>query len=323
MSFLCAIPILASLFSCPPPAATFVGYAEGEYVLLAPIENAEVRSVAVRRGDAVREGQELATTEDGDAKIAVAQARAALAQARAQLADLKQGKRPEEIAVLEAALRSAEAQADEASRVMARTGELHDKGIATQADLDKASTALETAEAGVGKARADLDVARLPARAETIEAAQHQVDQAQAGLDQAQWRLSKRTITAPADGRISDVIRNTGDIAGPAAPVISMLPDGAIKIKFYVPEPVFPSIAPGQRISLSCDGCPAGLTALVSYISPDPEFTPPVIYSLDARQKLSHLVEARPEGDAAALKPGQIVDVDISAVGNRQSAVGQ
>ena len=312
MSFACAIPLVASLLSCPPPEPVAVGYVEGEYVLLAPIENAEVRSVAVRRGDAVRQGQELARTEDGDARIAVAQAQAALAQARAQLADMKQGKRPEEIAVLEAALRSAEAQADEARRVMTRTGELHEKGIATQADLDKAATALETAEAAVGKARADLEVARLPARAETIEAAQHQVDQAQAGLDQAQWRLSKRALTAPADGRVSDVIRNAGDIAGPAAPVISMLPDGAVKIKFYVPEPEFPRIAPGQRVSVSCDGCPDGLTAHVSYISPDPEFTPPVIYSLDARQKLSHLVEARPDGDAAALKPGQIVDVALA-----------
>ncbi|MBN9038227.1 MAG: HlyD family efflux transporter periplasmic adaptor subunit [Rhizobiales bacterium] len=319
MSFVCAIPLVASLFAgCARPEAAVVGYVEGEYVLLAPIENAEVRSVSVRRGDAVRAGQELAKIEDGDATIAVAQARAALAQARAQLADLKQGKRPEEIAVLEAALRSVEAQADEARRVLTRTGELHEKGIATQADLDKAATALETAEAAVGKARADLDVAKLPARTETIEAAQYAVDQAQAGLEQAQWRLSKRTIAAPADGRVNDVIRNAGDISGPSAPVISMLPDGAIKIKFYVPEPEFSRVGIGRQVSLSCDGCPAGLTAHVSYVSPDPEFTPPVIYSLDARQKLSHLVEARPDGDAAALKPGQIVDVEVSAVGSRQ-----
>lgn len=313
MSFVCAIPLIASLLpGCAPAEAVAVGYVEGEYVLLAPIESAQVRSVAVRRGDIVRQGQELATIEDGDATIAVAQAQAALAQAQAQLADLKQGRRPEEIAVLEAALRSAEAQASEARRVMTRTGELHGKGIATQADLDKATTALAIAQAAVGKARADLDVARLPARPEAIEAAQHQVDQAQAGLDQARWRLSKRRIVAPAAGRIDDVIRHAGDISGPSAPVISMLPDGAVRIKLYVPEPEFSRIGIGQHLSVRCDGCPDGLTAQVSYISPDPEFTPPVIYSLEARQKLVHLVEARPDGAAAALKPGQIVDVALA-----------
>ena len=56
-----------------------------------------------------------------------------------------------------------------------------------------------------------------------------------------------------------------------------------------------------------------GLQARVSYVSPDPEFTPPVIYSLETRQKLVYLVEARPEGDATALQPGQIVDVGAGA----------
>ena len=313
MSFVCAIPLVASLFAgCLPPEPVAVGYVEGEYVLLAPLENAQVRSVSVRRGDAVTGGQELATVEGADAEIAVAQSEAALAQAKAQLADLKQGKRPEEIAVLEAALRSAEAQAAEARRVMTRTEELKQKGIATQADLDKAATSLEIAEAAVGKARADLEVAKLPARPEAIEAAQHQVDQAEASLEQARWRLSQRRIIAPSTGRISDVIRHAGDLAGPAAPILSMLPDGAVKIKFYVREGEFSSIAVGDRLAVRCDGCPDGLTARVSYVAPDPEFTPPVIYSLESRQKLSHLVEAKPEGNAAALQPGQIVDVALT-----------
>ncbi len=60
------------------------------------------------------------------------------------------------------------------------------------------------------------------------------------------------------------------------------------------------------------DGCPDGLKARVSYVSPDPEFTPPVIYSLQNRQKLVYLVEAHPEGNATGLQPGQIVDVDLA-----------
>ena len=312
MSFLCAIPVLASLLpSCATPAPLAVGYVEGEYVLLAPIDVAQVEDVMVRRGDRVETGGAVATLEATDARIAVAQAEAALAQARARLADLRLGRRPEEIAVLEAAVTSAQAQAAEARRVVARVQDLMEKGIAARAEHDRATTDLQTAEAAVGQAKANLAVGGLPARAEEIKAAESQVDQANAELDQARWRLRKRSITAPAPGRVDDVIRTPGDIAGPTAPVISMLPDGAIKLKVYIPEAAFSEVAIGRELQVRCDGCPAGLTARVSYVSPDPEFTPPVIYSLETRQKLVYLVEARPSA-GTLLQPGQIVDVDLA-----------
>lgn len=314
MSFLCALPLAASLLAAcadAPPLA--VGYVEGEYVLLAPIETAQLRELGVRRGDRVEEGQTLAALENDDARLAVAEAEADLAQARAQLADLRIGKRPEEIAVLEATLRSVEAQAVEATRVLERARELRGRGIAAQAELDRTETALELAQAAVKQAEANLAVARLPAREEVIRAAESQVERAAAALEQARWRLDKRTIVAPAAGRIHDVIRNPGDIVGPAAAVLSLLPDDAMKLKLYIPEPYFSSVRIDALLSVRCDGCPDGLVARVSYASPEPEFTPPVIYSLETRQKLVHLVEARPEGTAGTLQPGQIVDVVMAS----------
>jgi HlyD family secretion protein len=312
MSFICAIPLIASLFSsCASPAPLAVGYVEGEFVLLAPIEVAEVRSVAFKRGDRVKAGDTVAVMETSDMTIAVAQAEAALAQAEANLADLQIGKRPEEIAVLEATMKSAQAQKAEAERVVQRLGDLLKRGIATQADYDQAETQLNVQTAMVGQAEANLAVARLPARPEAIKAAENAVKQAKASLDQFNWRLSKRTITAPAAGRIDDIIRNPGDLAGPSAPVMSMLPDGAVKLRLYLPEASFSQVHVGSLLDVRCDGCKPGLTARVSYVSPDPEFTPPVIYSLETRQKLVFLIEARPEGEASPLQPGQIVDVAL------------
>jgi HlyD family secretion protein len=317
MSALCSLPFAVSLFSAcagPPPLA--VGYVEGEYVLLAPTDVAEVRTIDVRRGDRMEAGAAVAKMETRDAEIAVSQALAAVGQAEAQLADLQIGKRPEEIAVLEATLVSARAQQQQAERVVARNVDLLHRGFVTQAEFDQATTALEVARAAVGQAEANLAVARLPARPEAIKAAQNQVDQARSALDQAKWRLSKRTLLAPSAGRVDDVIRNPGDLAGPSAPVLSVLPDGAVKLKIYLPEPAFSAVSMGSQLRVRCDGCPSDLTAKVSYVSPDPEFTPPVIYSLETRQKLVYLVEARPEGDASMLQPGQIVDVDM-AIGDR------
>lgn len=314
MSILCSIPFAASLLSaCAGPAPLAVGYVEGDYVLLAPIEVAQVNSIAVRRGDRVEPGKPIALMEAADTNIAVAQAEGALAQAKAFLADLKLGKRPEEIAVLEAAVRSAKAQADEAQRTLTRTQDLTKRGVATQAQLDDAMTQVEVAQAAIGQSTANLAVGRLPARIETINAAENAVKVTQAQLDQARWRLSERTIEAPAPGRITDVIRNPGDLAGPSAPVLSMLPDGAVKLMVYIPQADFSSVRIGTLLSVNCDGCAPDLKARVSYVSPDPEFTPPVIYSLETRQKLVYLVEARPVDPSSPLQPGQIVDVAIAA----------
>ncbi|RNJ44384.1 HlyD family secretion protein [Mesorhizobium erdmanii] len=313
MSFLCSLPLAAKLLSaCAPAAPLAVGYVEGDYVLLAPIEVAQVETVAVKRGDRVMPGTTVVTLESADAKIAVAQAEASLAQAQAQLADLQVGKRPEEIAALKAQVDMAKAQADDAKRKYDRAADLFKRGTGTQADYDTASATLETANAQVGQAQANLAVGGLPARPETIKAADNQVKQAQAALQQAEWRLSKRTLAAPSPGRVNDVIRNPGDTAGPTAPVISMLPDGAVKLSVYIPEAAFSSVRIGSLLSVHCDGCGEGVKARVSYVSPDPEFTPPVIYSLENRQKLVYLVEARPEGDAGLLQPGQIVDVELA-----------
>jgi len=312
MSFICSLPFLAALFStCNGAGPLAVGYVEGEYVLVAPIEIAQIVDLAVNRGDRIEPGQPLGRLERRDAEIAVAQAEAGLAQAESQLANLQQGRRPEEIASVAAALASAEAQAAEAERVKQRQSDLLSQGISTQASFDSASTSVELAKAKVAELEANLSVARLPARANEIKAAQAGVQQAIAILESARWRLSKRTLSIPQAGVVSDIIRNTGEVAGPQAPVLSVLPDGALKLRVYVPEFALSSISIGTHLRVHCDGCGEGMRATVSYISADPEFTPPVIYSLENRQKLVYLIEARPDDGAWALAPGQIVDVDL------------
>lgn len=310
--FLCAVPLLSALIAaCEPKAPLAAGYVEGDYVLIAPVATATIDSLSVARGDHVAAGQSLAALERRDADIALAQARAAVAKAEGQLANLLEGRRPEEIRVLEAALASARARADEARRTEARLASLARSGSATETQRDDAATAAEVAAASLAEAEANLAVARLPARPQEIAAAEATLAGARADMAKAQWSLSKRSLTAPAAGLVADVIRHPGELAGPSAPVLSLLPDGAVKLRLYLPEAALSRVAPGVRLSVRCDGCPDGLSARVSYVSDTPEFTPPVIYSADSRQKLVYLIEARPDrpGD---LKPGQIVDADLA-----------
>jgi HlyD family secretion protein len=311
MSFLCSIPLINTLLSaCLAPLPLATGYVEGEYVLLAPIEIAQISDVAVKRGDLINAGQELVVLEHRDAEIAVSQARATLAQAKSKLADISQGRRPQEIAVIEASLRSAVAQAIEAKREMKRQGGLVERGASPQSKFDLAETQSAVADAHVKELEANLAVAKLPARAGAIDAARATVAQAEAALENALWRLSKRTIKAAHNGTVIDIIRNTGETAGPQAPVLLVLPENAIKLRLYVAESYLSSIHLGTELAVECDSCAKGITATINYISVGPEFTPPVIYSLENRQKLVYLLEAR-LSDKGALKPGQIVSVDL------------
>lgn len=312
IGLVCAIPLISSLFSdCAPLPPFATGYVEGEYVLIAPLASAQLLELPVGRGDRVTAGQVVAVMETQDAAIALAEAEAGLARAEKQLANLQEGLRPEEIRVLEATLTSALAQEDEAAKEVARQESLRQRNVTSQAQLDAARTAVQVASAHVAETEAQLAVARLAARPQEIEAARASATQAQAVRDGAKWQLAQRQLTVPSSGVVFDLIRHPGELAGPSAPVLSYLPDGAVKLRLYVPETAVSAIAPGTRLQVNCDGC-QDATATVTYVSDAPEFTPPVIYSLQNRQKLVYLIEARPDTGANALKPGQIVDVDMA-----------
>ncbi|MCR8547964.1 HlyD family efflux transporter periplasmic adaptor subunit [Salipiger sp. P9] len=309
---LCALPFAAALFgACADPGPLATGYVEGDFTLIAPVATAQIRGVTVTSGDTVAAGQVLVTMERRDAEIALARAEAALAQSESQLMDLQEGKRPAEIRAIEASLASAKAQAEDAARTRDRMVSLASRGAVTESQRDDAVTAATVAEAHVAQIEAELAVARLPARAQAIAAAKAAMTGAEAARDEARWNLDQRTLAAPAAGTIFDVIRHEGEIAGPSSPVLSMLAEGAVKLRLYVPETEFSQVSVGTLLAVNCDGCGAGMTARVTYVSDEAEFTPPVIYSLENRQKLVYLIEARPTLPSS-LKPGQIVDVSLA-----------
>lgn len=312
---ICSIPLLSALFTaCAPPPPLAVGYVEGEYVLVAPIETARIDTLLVDRGDRIQTGTLLVGLEKRDAEIQVAQAAATLARMESELADLRRGARPEEIAVVEAAVASASVELDEAKRELARILGLFERDVAPQAQLDQTRTKVDVAAAKLRKAEADLAVLKLPARADRIAAAEAALSEAAAVLDAAKWRLGERTLTAPTSGEIADLYRFPGDVSGPQAPVLSILPDDGIKLRFYISEAAYSQVGLGTLLDVVCDGCPEDLWAEVSYLSTSPEFTPPVIYSLDSRQKLVFLAEARFSESSTALKPGQIVDIRLPEI---------
>ena len=179
---------------------------------------------------------------------------------------------------------------------------------AAQAQFDQAQAAYGTAAANVRTVERQRAVGEQGARADQIRAADYAAAGARGSLAEAASRLADLSPRAPAAGRIERVFYQPGDWAAANQPVVALLPEGRIKVRFFVPETALPLYRPGRTVRFSCDGCASGLTAVVAYVSPRPQFTPPVIYSRKTRDRLVFLVEARP-ARPAGLSPGQPVDV--------------
>ena len=131
-----------------------------------------------------------------------------------------------------------------------------------------------------------------------------------AQLAQARWQLDQRTITARRTGRVEDIYFRQGEFVSAGAPIASLLPDDGLKVRFFVPQSQLTAIEHGAPVLVSHDGDETALTATVSYIAREAEFTPPVIYSEGSREPLVFMVEAR-FAQPVPLHPGLPVTVRL------------
>jgi HlyD family secretion protein len=284
------------------------GYAEAELVYLAPSAAGMLETLAVRRGDEVRQGQVLYTLDTGAEVPARDAALARSQQAQAQAADLGKGRRPLELRQFEQQLAQAEATLAASTATLERNRRLVEQGFVAALQLDALVAARDRDAARVKELQAQRAFAAEAARQDTITAAAAAARGAQADLALAQWREAQKQRSAPADAQVFDVFYRVGEWVAAGTPVLALLPPAALKVRFFVAESELPQARIGREVRLACDGCPAALSARIRWVSPQAEFTPPVIYSIGTRSKLVFMVEATP-APGSALKPGQPLDV--------------
>jgi HlyD family secretion protein len=300
---------------------TFQGYVEGEFVYVASPLGGQLEVLSVRRGQTVKADDPLFQLEKDSQTAAVQESLERLRQAQNRLADLQKGKRPSEIAALEARIKEAEAALQLSEETLKRREKLYREGSISGEDLDRARTTEERDASRVREVRAELETARLGGRADEIMAAKAEVQAAAARVEQARWSLDQKFQASPRQGLVFDTLFRAGEWVPAGRPVVVLLPPENIKIKFFVPEKVVGSLAVGEQVLVSFDGGGAPTAAVISYISPEAEYTPPVIYSSQSRAKLVFMVEARPEpGAAERLHPGQPVDVWRTGQGEAHGA---
>jgi len=291
---------------------TFQGYLEGEYVYVAAPLAGALTNLAVARGDSVKAGQILFELERQSEADALAQAEKNLAQAQAQLDDLLKGKRPTEIASLTAQLERAQADLKLSAAQLVRREKLDVTDVVSKEELDQARAQNDASQAQVNQLTADLATAKLGGRDDAIRAAQAAVESQKAARDKAKWAFDQKLQFAPANAAVHDTLYRQGEFVAAGNPVVALLPPENLKVRFFVPQEKLPSVKIGEAVSVKPDGAARAVSATVNYISTQAEYTPPVIYSRETRAELVFMIEAKfSPADAAELRPGQPVDVEV------------
>lgn len=305
-----ALALCVALAGCgQDDDSTLHGYIEADPVRVASPVGGQLLKLPVEKGDSVEAGQPLFTLEQGSERAAVSEANAKVMQARAQAADLNTGKRPDELAQIEADQKAAAAALRQSEADLARQRALAKSGFVSGANLDGYIAKRDSDAAHLQELNAQLRSGKLPGRDAQREAAQAGTTAAQADLAQKQWTLAQKTMPAPVKARVEDSYYRVGEWVPAGAPVVSLLETAAVKARFYIPEPYLAKLVPGTRVTITCDGCGA-MAATVRFVARDAEYTPPLIYSKENRAKLVWMAEAVPSAaDAAKLRPGQPVDV--------------
>lgn len=256
--FVCGAALL--LTACDErPKDTWQGYAEGDYVRVAPIDGGIIEEIAVKRGDLVKSGDLLFKLETTSEEANLESAEAGLTEAKATLR--------------------------EAELEYQRKVKLREQRNVAQAEVDTAHARRDRAGAAVLTAAS--------------------------AITQAKWRLARREGRAPANAIVQDVMFREGEFASPNQPVVSLLPPQNIKVRFFVPEAELGDIEEGGKVLLTCSGCPQNLSGTIRFLSTEVEFTPPVIYSDQSKEKLVYMAEATPDETPRALHPGQPVTVSL------------
>lgn len=266
--------LLLSLCACSPHSEDVInGYVEGEYVYVSPAAGGILEEINVEKGQKINVGDKLFAVDNEIWQTNLHNAENNIKAAKEQLAQ-------------------AQAVSDNAEKEFDRAAKLIKTNTVSQADYDLKQANYENSKAKVS----ELKIL---------------VSSAEENFLQVEKKYRQNIVVSKHQGTITDVYFRSGEFVTAGNPVLSILPAENIKIRFFVSERILPQIAYRQKVRVQCDGCRKELEAEISYISPSAEYTPPVIYSTESRNKLVFMVEAVFCNKDESLHPGLPVNVRI------------
>lgn len=297
--------VLAALASCDGgrDRAVAVGTIERDRVELIAEAAEPIVAIAALEGQRVAAGDVVLRLDEGRMQAEMTRAEGAYARAVARLAELERGPRSERITEARAALTGAEAALARDRIALQRARTLRESGVGSQAELDDARAAFETAEARANQARAELEALITGTTVEELEQARAAVGEAAGALELARIRHQRMTVRAPVDGEVDALPFELGEQPPVGATVAVLLAAGAPYARVYVPEPIRARVRPGTVATVTVDGIAGSFEGRVRTVAGEAAFTPFFALTEKDRGRLTYLAELDLVGDGASDLP--------------------
>lgn len=256
-----------------PTELVLAGSLEARTVEVGSLVGGRVARVLVDEGARVQAGQVLIELEGDLLDFQIGEQQAAIAEAQANLAKATKGPRNEEV-------RRAEIDWQAAKTDRERFESLWKSGVIGKRDFDTAAVreanTLET-----------LRQAQRGGRTEDRSAGRAAVERLEKQLGYLKRQQQELKIVAPAAGVVEALDLRPGDLVNPNQAALTLLEDGQLWVRVYVPEPDLGLVHVGQEIGVSIDSFPdRTFRGKVVEIRDQGEYTPRNLQTLDQRSDL-------------------------------------
>ncbi len=246
------------------------GRIEAEQVEIAPMIAGRVAKVIVSEGGLVSAGDLLVEMDTDELA-------AALDRAEAEVALALQTKAEAEAVVLqrESERRRAEHELDRATVLLAGNN-------ISETTFEERDTAHEVAKAVYGAARA---------RVATADA---QIAAAEAEARRIATQIEDSALSAPMPGRVLYRLAEPGEVVGAGGPILTLLSLENVYMEVFLPAREAGLLKIGAEARIVLDALPDyAIPASVTFVSPEAQFTPKQVETLDEREQLVFRVRVR------------------------------
>ncbi|MCD8524253.1 MAG: HlyD family efflux transporter periplasmic adaptor subunit [Gammaproteobacteria bacterium] len=273
-------------------------------------QSGTLQTLAIHRGQTVKTGDLLFTLDPYPQSLQLEQAQAELAGAEATLHDMELGLRPDEIKEIEADIASTKAAIDYYQKEVKRYESLAQLNYAPKSTYDEKYYQYHQNKAQLERLQASLNLGHLGNREYVIATQKEAIDANQKNVASMQWNVSQKTVSSAGDGIIVDTYYQPGEWVNAGQAVTSLQTPENVYVIFFVGEAELSRLHIGDTVMVKRDNHQKPVSATVSYMSSEAEYTPPVIYSESMRKKLVYEIKASFNNDIALeFHPGQPVDV--------------
>lgn len=298
------------------------GYVEATEVRLSTKLGGTLVMVALKEGNTVETGDDVARVDTVDLELRLASARAGSALAEAELQLKRNGYQKEDIAAARAELGRAEAELTAAQRDLDRFQGLLDVGSGTEKSRDDALARRDISARTVEAARQRLAKLAAGFRREEIQAAEARLASADAAAAILEQQIRDATVISPVSGVVTESLVEQGELV-PAGTVLAMITDlSDVWLTAYVAEPDLGRIRLDQEAEVVTDDGQQR-KGRVSWINPRAEFTPKNVQTRDERVKLVYRIKIRLENDDGLFKPGMPALARLRAAAREGVGTGQ